>query len=263
MKRKSLGLLSIIVACAAAASITIASCDNNATDPPNPGKGGGGKTPEVMAQSVSVDLNGIGGTIVTDVPDIGDLDVTNFNAGGTRSKFLGQATTWSQSVDGNWPASGNGGVNLVASTPDGQASTLTIGQEGDGLIVTPTFSGGSEPEYRLALYNNTDIVATIPVPVGQPLIFYPYYPYYYPCCWIRRWGFGIHPWWGYCYWNLYWGPCCWWRWWWNGNWWYFNRAAFLEGVEGTHYPYTNFSQIDVMPSGGGVDNYRVSDETAR
>jgi|GEM_PF-3015095 len=257
MKGKSLGLLTAVVACAAAVSFTIASCDSNATDPANPGVSGRGKGPRVSndtrSHTIGVDRSGIGESVVEFNINGSGTVVENFNSGGVSSIPDAPGTVWSQDVDFNIDASADGGVGLRSIADNDETSSIDITSSAEGAIaIAPSYTGQSDPVFHVIMYDNNNEIGRIrDIPVGTSVLAYPVNPGN-PCCWIRRWGFTVHPTSGSCIWSLVWNPCCYWRIFWNGQWYEFNRADFVEGVDGGHYPYHHFTEIQAVPINGGV-----------
>jgi hypothetical protein len=264
MKPRSVGLLSAIAGFAMALSITIASCDSNATDPAAPGNGGRGKGPQVLNSddattlSVSRVVEGGGASYDYETTQL-NISAESFQAGGVRSIPSQPGIVWSQSIDAEWDD--QGGIQLLSISDDiGETSSLTLQQEGDVLVTTPTFTGGS-PTYRVQLYDNNSVVGTLQgLPVGQQLVIYPVNPGNRCCRYPTNNSFVVNPTNGACIWRVVWNPCCYWRVFWNGRWYEFNRINYVEGVEDEHYPYHNFNEIRTLPAGSGVQRFAISSE---
>lgn len=270
VKRRSLGLLAVVVAGVATVSLTMASCDGN-SDPMSPGKNGGGKEQHALSdnpgQTVAVNRAGLRGSQVTFDPSTGDLRIANFNGGGVSTTSESPISFWSQNATGDIAI--GGGVEFSALADDGETSSLTITRPDDGsdyATYTPTFTGGAVSSlYTATLYSNGAEVASIPnIPVGTGVLVYP--PINPPptCCDLL-WGvhFQVVQTRGNCVWDALWNRCC-------GRRIIYNdvpydnidHVAFAEQLDVPgHYPYHHFNQIQVLPVNVGLTgDFTVSSE---
>lgn len=260
MKRTSIIVAAILAASVTTISLTISSCNDNASDPMNPGvKGGGGKEGNVLNEStrlVAVDRNGIGGSGVSFNQLNAALTVDNFTGdnAGLSSVPDNPGNVWSQDVEGEWPASGNGGIRLRSLNGAIETSTLDIEDvtaADDDIEVTPNFTGNppGANNFSLVLYTGTTEIGRVnSIPVLTPIIIRPL-----DCCrWLNRNRFIVNRADGRCVWQLLWNRCCRWRVFWGAQSWDVDRVDFVEGDPGGAYPYHDFTEIQVRPINGGL-----------
>src|ERR1041384_5392431 len=114
MTRKSIGLFSMAIACAAAISISASSCDNNPTTPGNSKNNGGVKGPQVLdgdcLSAIGAQDCGVGEARVS-YDENGNMQVSNMNeSSGINSVFAQPINLWHASIDADFPRSGNGSL---------------------------------------------------------------------------------------------------------------------------------------------------------
>lgn len=166
MKMFSAGLI-----CLAVASITMASCDSNSTNPSDPTGKGKGKGPAVLSDdcitTVQVNRCAIGGAqLQRSEFDPSVVVATGFNEEGSSgiSSSFEPGSHWSQQIaDVQFPAQG-GNLLYTSSEAGSVQSTLNIAQDAanpDLLNLNPTFSGGDDDDvsYDLQVWNNATLVA--------------------------------------------------------------------------------------------------------
>ena len=192
MTRKSVGLLSMAVACAAVVSISASSCDNSNPATPGTSQNNGGKGPRVLDGPCGGNIGstdcGIGPSAVS-YDEGGNMRVSNMNGAGTgvRSVFAAPINYWNASVDVEFPPGGNGFLTYSAQDATGSTQAqMTISQAaGGGYMVRPAFTsspGGGTQSYDIQILDaRGNVVASQPeVPLTQATMMMPNGPTFPP-----------------------------------------------------------------------------------
>ncbi len=164
MTTKSIGLLSMAVACATAISISASSCDNNPTTPGGKSPISGGKGPQVLDGNCGGDIAsrncGVGKSSIR-YDEEGNMQVSNMDdpSSGVNSVFADPINYWHASVEAEFPADGSG--SLSYSAQDGKGNTqarMDITQkDGETYEVRPTFTSnedGGTPYYDVQILDD-------------------------------------------------------------------------------------------------------------
>ncbi len=269
MTARSLKLLSAGIICIAVASITIASCDNNSTNPGNPSgtatnTGGRGKGPQVLRNgfgTLAVDRGSFGTvSLERSEEDPTVLVASKFSTEGRSglTSAFAPAAAWSQDADVTFPKTG-GFLTYTILDDSSLQSTLRVGrgQGGDVLSYLPGFTGGppDSTSYDLTIFANNVPVVHIPnIPPVRPVEVRES-----TCCRLLR---GLHffvlPD-GRCRWQLAVNECCSVRISYNGVEYLGDRVQLTERNTDGQYPYHSFNRVAVN---GFVQSYTIASELA-
>ena len=183
MTRKSIGLLSMAVACATAISISASSCDNNPTTPSN-GKNSGIKGPQVLdgdcLSAIGARDCGVGEARVS-YDENGNMQVSNMNeSSGINSVFAQPINLWHASVEAEFPQSGNGSLTYAAQDVDGntQAQVDIVQKDSRDYVILPTFTSppeGGKPFYDVQILDDKGnvIASQEAVNIKEPVVVRP------------------------------------------------------------------------------------------
>ena len=180
MTRKSIGLLSMAVACAAIISISASSCDNNPTTPGN--QNTNGKTPQVLdgecVGTVAVTDCGVGKATVAYDED-GYLTVSGMRdpgKSGVNCRFSLPINVWNANIRVRFPDDGTGSLSYTAQDDQGNTEArLDIAQVNGQYQLLPTFTSppeGGKASYDVAILDNDgNVVASqIAIDPKKPIV---------------------------------------------------------------------------------------------
>ncbi|WP_163999899.1 hypothetical protein [Pyxidicoccus caerfyrddinensis] len=262
----------------AAALLSVAGCqgDESQTTEDNLGAQEAAAGTQCVNRFDGITNCAIGGARVSNTQaGVAVSNLVDANKDGVSGTFA-KATRWTQKVDVKFGAA-QAGVSLAARAGDQVVGTLkmTPGADGTSMAVQPTFSGSGAPggsAYRMNVYNNGVLQGGTTQPAGSMMIIRDWYD-------LLRWIIAV-----YSFDNGYdiiiWKPgataastetipgACVWRvrnergtfsvqlp---DGTVLTGNQVEFVEQIEDGHYPYTDFTAIDVKAA---ANQFTVLNET--
>jgi len=268
MTTRSIGLLSLITVCAAATSISIASCDSN-SNPATPGSGianNGGKGPQVLSDPCAASIGSLQcpvGEATISYNENGDLAIGNFNGerSGYDAQFAAPINVWHAAVNAVFPSSGDGFISYEARSEDQKPQArIDINQQGTEYTIRPTFTSppdGGKSMYDVQIHDANGYLVAVEegIDITKPI-------YFTPACTLKlqtvSWNvYSVN---NQCIWRVLTNPCC------NVQWQLpdgrlvnGNQITLTERNEKGFYVYLQTSSIATR---GNLPSYSISSASA-